>query len=105
MYEPSFSGIQLSRFSRTMAFVLLIMPTLLGGLCDVRAGFQDGVSYWGSALLLATAASLLMIPAVLFLVPTHWLGTGVGIRKRLSLALAYFGIFYLVVGTSLVLSS
>ncbi len=105
MYETGPSGIQLSRFARMMAFVLLIMPTLVGGLFDVRAGFSDGVSYWGSALLLAAAVSALTIPAVLFLVPTHWLGTGLGIRKRLSLALAYFGIFYLVVGTSLVLSS
>jgi hypothetical protein len=105
MYETGRSGIQPSRFVRMVAFILLIMPTIAGGLFDVRFGFQEGVSYWGGALLLAAAASLLMIPAVLFLVPTYWLGTDVGIRKRLSLALAYFSFFYLVVGTSLVFSS
>jgi hypothetical protein len=105
MYQTGPSGIQLSRFIRTVAFILLIMPTIVGGLFDVRSGFQEGVSYWGGALLVAAVASLLLIPAVLFLVPTYWLGTGVGIRKRLSLALAYFGFFYLVVGTSLVFSS
>jgi len=105
MYDAGSNGIQLSRLVRVIGFCILIMPTVVGGLLDLRAEFRDGFTYWGVALLITSAASLLMIPAVLFLVPTHWLGAGVGIRKRLSLALTYIVFFYLVTGTSFLLRS
>ncbi len=105
MHHAGSSDIQLSRLVRLIGFCILIMPTLVGGLLDMRDGFRHGFAYWGCALLIASAASLLMIPAVLFLVPTHWLGQGVAIRKRLSLALAYLVFFYLVTGIAFLLRS